>query len=316
MASTFWSADFEFRHDHLRVKKTGARVPYAGGVVKEVLDWYLFFLVVQGMRVLNGLLGRRGPAVAFTPDAPRPWYLIWAVGRAAGVRAVSDLSSADAVFFFEDATCSTPPPLAAPPHARLINFACADVSKSRVAAVFEDVFGYPLAVDPAAHDGPMVEKSEDNGAHDGRLVDGPREPAPGRVYQRMVDTLREDGLVEDMRCPTILGACDVVFLKRRPAATRFANANDEVVLTSADACFSPEERARLSAFTRAMGLDWGGLDVLRDRRDGRIYVVDVNKTDMGPPTALRLLDKVRATRRLARLFLDRLSHTTDRSAEP
>jgi len=62
--------------------------------------------------------------------------------------------------------------------------------------------------------------------------------------------------------------------------------------------YTPEEIEKLGAFARAMGLDWGGLDVLRDRRTGRLYVVDVNKTDM-PPIALPWADKLRATSRLA-----------------
>jgi hypothetical protein len=55
-----------------------------------------------------------------------------------------------------------------------------------------------------------------------------------------------------------------------------------------------------------MHLDWGGLDVLRDRADGRLYVVDVNKTDMGPPIALPWADKLRATRLMARALLELL----------
>lgn len=47
-----------------------------------------------------------------------------------------------------------------------------------------------------------------------------------------------------------------------------------------------------------MNLDWGGLDILRDRHDGRIYIVDVNKIDM-PPLALPFRDKMRSTRQLA-----------------
>jgi len=93
-----------------------------------------------------------------------------------------------------------------------------------------------------------------------------------------------------------------MFIKRRPVSSRFANMNSEVELSHADAHFTSDERDKLAAFTRAMKLDWGGLDVLRDRHDGRIYVVDVNKTDMGPPTALSLPDQVRAARGLARSF--------------
>ena len=69
------------------------------------------------------------------------------------------------------------------------------------------------------------------------------------------------------------------------------------------------EQAQLAAFARAMQLDWGGLDVLRDNKDGRLYVVDVNKTDMGPPIAMAMDDKIRVTQRLATAFLDFLRPT-------
>jgi hypothetical protein len=42
--------------------------------------------------------------------------------------------------------------------------------------------------------------------------------------------------------------------------------------------------------------------VLRNKKDGRIFIVDANKTDMGPPNAMRLGAKLRATRLLARAF--------------
>lgn len=46
---------------------------------------------------------------------------------------------------------------------------------------------------------------------------------------------------------------------------------------------SKEEQTRIARFAAAMRLDFKGLDVLRDRGDGRIYIVDANKTDTGPP---------------------------------
>ena len=52
-----------------------------------------------------------------------------------------------------------------------------------------------------------------------------------------------------------------------------------------------------------MHLDWGGMDVLRDKGDGRIYVVDVNKTDMGPPIALSIADKSKSVAILTKQLL-------------
>jgi hypothetical protein len=80
---------------------------------------------------------------------------------------------------------------------------------------------------------------------------------------------------------------------------RFANHNSEVRLLKPDDVFSPEERDLIRRFCAAMALDWGGIDVLRDRKSGDLWIVDVNKTDMGPPIALPMTDKLKATRTLA-----------------
>ena len=39
--------------------------------------------------------------------------------------------------------------------------------------------------------------------------------------------------------------------------------------------------------------------ILRDRADGRLYIVDANKTDMGPPIALPIPPKLMAVRMIA-----------------
>ena len=41
----------------------------------------------------------------------------------------------------------------------------------------------------------------------------------------------------------------------------------------------------MTLLTKKMSVDYGELDVLRDK-DGRIYVVDVNNTPAGPPKKL------------------------------
>lgn len=46
--------------------------------------------------------------------------------------------------------------------------------------------------------------------------------------------------------------------------------------------FSAAELAQLLDFGARIGLEYGELDVLRDRDSGRIYVVDVNRTPYGP----------------------------------
>jgi hypothetical protein len=211
-AGPIWFRDFEIGVTSLVVRKTGVRVPYSPSIIAEVSAWFRFFFAAKAAAPLPG-----APfTIYFTPERARPWYLIWPTIRLAGGKLAKDAASADVVMHFDDATFSpNPPPVA--PGARLVNFACRDVSKSRVAAAFEEAFGYPLAIDPTTHVGPAVEKSEINGAHDGRIVQCPMQPLPRRIYQRLIDSrgLNPD-LVDDLRTPTVGGKPICVFIKRRP----------------------------------------------------------------------------------------------------
>lgn len=299
-SGSVWLKDFEFGLTGLTVRKTGARVPYSPSVLAQVTAWFRYFFAASAIEPLSPKF-----TIAFTPERARPWYLIWAVARAAGAKLIKDASHADVVMHFEDATYSpNDAPAKLKRGARLINFACRDVSKTNVAHACAAAFGAPLAVDPLSFSGEAVEKSEINAAHDGHIVKCPTTPAPGRVYQRVVDNRMPSDLdtVEDLRTCTVGGKPVLVFLKRRPVTKRFLNTNTEVLLRSPEEVFSPAELQQISAFTREIGLDWGGVDVLRDRNDGHLYIVDANKTDMGPPIGLNLPDKIKATYMLRDAF--------------
>ncbi|WP_417493786.1 hypothetical protein [Maricaulis sp.] len=300
MHRALWWKDFEFGDGVVTVKKTGARLRLDPGLVGEVLSWFPFYFVVEGWRMRRS--SRSGPKIWFAPDRPRPWYLIWSVLHAAGARIAKSESEADAVFFFDDSTISGA--VESPASARAINRDCQSIAKSHVGTVFEQCFGYPLNVDPTQFTGELVRKSEANGAHDGQIIQAPCAAEPGFVYQKLIDNSIAGDLVEDLRCPTVGGRIPLVILKRRARSDRFANSNAGVEVVETHTVLSASEQAQLAAFARAMQLDWGGLDVLRDKSDGRLYVVDVNKTDMGPPIAMAMDDKIRVTKRLAAAFLD------------
>lgn len=290
---------FSLHGGKLRIHATGAEIP---------LHWDFFLDVWRAARMVITLYFLRAWRIVlrkpdrggmyFYPDFPPPYYTIRAVCLVAGLRAVPDPGEADWCFYFADTvTGEGSPPLAGKP---ALNHACDDIRKSRVARVFAEVFGYSLAVNPMTFVGPVVEKSEGNGRHDGRIVHCPlAAPRPGMVYQRLVDNQQADGLHLDLRVVAVGGRIPLVFVKFRETARRFANFNRRVEVSRASAWFRPEEQARLLAMARAMGLDFGAMDVLRDRRDGRLYVVDVNKTDMGPPLALPLRQRLRVARWLA-----------------
>jgi len=307
-----WFKDFEIRDNKIVVKATGAELPLGFDIIKEAVDWFPFYFYEKLRRVKYLFSSKKRLRIAYSPIVPRPWYLLSVLAYRARMQEVADFSKADAVVYFEDQTLVEPPPIPDGITGKAFNFGCYDISKSNVASVFEQVFGYNLAVDPHKYKGLMAVKSEKNGAHDGTQIMAPL-PAdevldPDMVYQKLIDNSVDDEWAEDLRCPIIGGEIALIFVKRRPLADRFANFNSSVVLHEPDGLLSNSERAKLKEFAAAMHLDIGGMDVLRDKKDGKIYVVDVNKTDMGPPIALSIADKSKSvailTKQLLKLIND------------
>jgi hypothetical protein len=288
----FWGFDFRIVDGYVHVKSTGVRFKNDLQLWADIGRWFTYYLFVRAHGFWARLTRPAGPRIWFAPHRPRPWYIIWAAVVWGGMSFARSSQAADAAFYFEDQTIAAPP---APQHKRAFNFGVADVSKSHVARVMEEAFGYPLAVDPATHVGEAVEKGEGNGLHDGRLVMCPLAPAPDKAYQRVIKTESEDGWAYDLRTACVDRRPVVVFLKQKPAAARFSIQNTSVAVKTPEEVFSPAEIAQLERFCEAMQLDWAGLDVLREHDSGRLYVVDVNKTDTGPAVVLNWADRAKAT---------------------
>ncbi|NWG46856.1 MAG: hypothetical protein HXY25_09970 [Alphaproteobacteria bacterium] len=297
--------DCEIRTRSIFVRSTGTRLVWSWSLSRDIARMLALWLTVSAVWLVRRPLKLWRPVtIGFYPYRPRPWYLIWNVTTFLGVRATDDPRDCDLLYYFEDATrAETDLAELARAGRPVINLACTDIGKDRVTAVFEEVFGYTLSLDPTRHAGEAVAKSTRNGAHDGRIVTCPiPAPEPGLVYQRLVDNSVDGRVVRDIRVPIIGREIPFVYIKERPLATRFGNDNSRVSFHETAELLSRAETDRLLAFAARMNLDVGSLDVLRDRGSGRIYVVDVNKTCMGPPVMLPFRDKVRAINRLARTF--------------
>lgn len=286
-------SDFQWSLTGVTVRKTGARVPFDHAHLSEVYHWIVYYFTV-----LFSKRAQNGPVIGFAPDPARPWYLIWPSLFLAGGKAATAGTKPDVWMHFEDKTHSDRVILPEDGKPRW-NFDATDLSKSTVARAFEDAFGYALALDPTVSTGVCVEKGEANGIHDGAIVTLPCLRRPGKVYQHLVDNRGADGLVEDLRTPTVGGKPVCVFIKRRDIDCRFSNGNSECWLRSVDEIFSADEVAKIEKFCAILRLDWGGLDILRDANSGLLYIVDANRTDMGPPITLPLADKIASTYQLA-----------------
>ena len=121
------------------------------------------------------------------------------------------------------------------------------------------------------------------------------------VYQKEIDNITGDGLVLDYRVPVHGNNIPLVYLKYRPMETRFSNTNNFVEMKETPEIFSDEEIEKILKFTEKMGIDFGELDILRDK-DGRIYIVDVNSSPWGPPNGLPVADQKMAVKILTKSF--------------
>ncbi|MEI6713397.1 MAG: hypothetical protein WCO60_06570 [Verrucomicrobiota bacterium] len=245
--------------------------------------------------------------VVCSPEIPKLNYILRKLIMLCGARPTTNVSPKGKriAFYWIDSTKNFYPSelLAAMGESKVINGGCIDISKMNVEAVFCEVFGYSGFVDPQVHQGLAVEKGDDNALHDGRVVQCPVDnPILGKVYMRLIDNAIDSETVEDLRVPFFGDNIPFVYVKYRPMNERFGIANSSVRIVETRDVFSRQEMARINTFCRSFPVEYGELDVLRDRKNGRIYIVDVNKTPGGFADSLSYEDEVDALRRLWHAF--------------
>lgn len=280
---------------HPRVRITMDRSFFRS--LRAVVQLYAYFVMVGATRIFKP--NRERSKIAFYPQSAPPWYNIWLVAQVSDLQIVSDVEAADTIFVFDDETFS---------HAgrRLdtsqrdcaFNDRIEDISKTHVGNVFEKVFGYTLTVNPLTYRGLAVCKSDLNGTHDGKIVQCPlpaSEIDADAIYQRFIDSAFDGERSEDLRTNVIKGAIPAVFHKYKSLDARFGTSYLHTDVRAADDVFSSEEQRLIAAFCGEIGLDFGCIDILRDKTDNRIYIVDVNKTCM-PVLSLSFKEQLRGLR--------------------
>lgn len=290
----------------IHVKTTGQQIPIDTKLLISVIAVLRMYLYLFGVKFFRWLR-RATPTenIAFYPEQPAFWYNIWIDVQISGLRLCENTNDADFVFVFDDTTKTDVDLTKVGSEKILINHRITDVSKKTVGVVFEDVFGYPISIDPLTYKGRGIRKSDENGTHDGKVLEFPiREDQvmPHFAYQRLVETINESGVCEEYRVAFVFGRIAVVYHKYKAVERRFGTEYLDVKLRSAEDVFSRAEVERLVTFCEQMGLDFGAIDVLRDKHSKRIYVVDVNKTCM-PVLSLKFAVQMDAHRRISMALL-------------
>jgi hypothetical protein len=175
---------------------------------------------------------------------------------------------------------------------RVVNLHSRNIGKKYTDQVFGEVFGYSVGLDPLSFRGVCVRKSDINAKHDGTIILCPvAHVEEGFVYQKLVDNSWGDDSVMDIRVIVIKTVLPHLFLKFRKRDVRFKNISENPRLVPTSQTLRPEEVEKINLFVQRIGLEYGELDVLRDKGDGKIYIVDVNNTPQGPPKHTKRADK-------------------------
>jgi len=167
---------------------------------------------------------------------------------------------------------------------KVLNFHCQDVSKSLTNQLFHEAFGYSIAVNPLTYTEKCVVKSNLNAQHDGKIISCPIDKTEsGVVYQKLVENELEEGKVVDYRVPVFNKVIPFVYIyikKNQTETQRFFGYPSLISVQIAETkeIFDETEISNILSFCQKLGLDYGELDVLRDKTDKRIYIVDANNT--------------------------------------
>jgi len=170
-------------------------------------------------------------------------------------------------------------------HPGYLNGRCTDISKVHVDRVFGDVFGFSTEIDPTTFRGYAVMKPDENCSGVGVLIEMPVKPedvSPDHIYQKLVDNTIGDGVVREYRVTVMFGEITDVVRQDRLEAGRLigrgAGGTRGSKVMTAEEAFSASDISRILTFCDRLGLDFGELDILPDRTEGQLYILDANKT--------------------------------------
>lgn len=243
--------------------------------------------IIENLKKTNQKLNRSRKKILFYPDLPSRFATIYQVCLFLGYNITNNIEEDyDAAIKWKDATFS--------PNdykllhllsqdENLINVGCEDISKSHTDKIFHSVFGYSTEVNPVTYTGNCVVKSNLNYKHDGKIISCPISQVESDVvYQKLINAGVEDNKLLEFRVPVFKQLIPFVYLclKESSMDKRFLGYESfvSVQVTDTKEVFSEDERQKLLLFCQKMGLDYCALDVLRDKVDRRIYIVDANNT--------------------------------------
>lgn len=275
---------------HALNKRRGIKNDYRSGMpLPELVYKEIVFSFQELANYLKN--GFRSKTILAWPDFPSRHSALYKLCRHMNYNLTNKLErSFDVAVYYEDTTFRKHYEVMEniAKSKRVINLHSRDISKINVEKAFSEVFGYSSFCDPTTYHGKCVKKSDANATHDGIIIDCPvSHKEEGFIYQIVLDNETGDNLHKDIRVPIMAGEIPYVFYQYRLPVNRFSIAKRASLVPTKEA-LSEKEKSLILKLSIVLNLEFGEMDVIRHKKDQKIYVIDVNNT---PSTRARLFNK-------------------------
>lgn len=265
---------------------------------KKIVKRFILQIIFNGWFALSYLRNfGKANTILFYPRLPDKGSVIYKIVKILGCRMTNDARKEHQLaVHWEDVTVRNPSLVLNELNRTnpVININCRDISKTHVNDVFRQTFGYDLFIDPLTFKGRGLMKSETNGLHSGVETEFPiKEKEERFVYEKIIHCRYGEDLILNYRTIVMKDTIPFVYSTYRPAKDPFGKIIADSHITAAQDAYSADEVEKIISFCKAIGLDYGELDIIRDDDDGRIYILDCNNTP-GGPTKLTVREMLKA----------------------
>ena len=253
--------------------------------------------------------GFKNKTILVYPEFPNKRTTIFKIARHYNYNLTNNIKSKpDIVINWEDVTFKSNCPELQQFSKHVINAESSDISKVYVDNAFKEVFGYSTFIDPLTYTGKIVRKSDLNAKHDGTILNGPLKTIDEEsIYQILIDNSYNDTLVKDIRVPVVIVALDFTYIKYRDITERFKNTTVDTQVVNTGDVLSKKEIELINQFCKKIHFEYGELDILRNKDDDKIYIVDINNTPYGPPANTPIEEEKKAIQELGRHLKERFT---------
>ena len=173
---------------------------------------------------------------------------------------------------------------------KIINKNLKDISKLNLEKVHKEIFGYNLLIEPTKFDGEFISKGNGNKEraplipsyklHKRKLKLG--EVNKNLIYQKNVNNTDDNNNIIDHRA--FVFNYKVKYVIKYVVDTKFltrVGTTKKKEFVEFEKYFDKSDIIKINRFINKLGVEYGEIDIIRDRNTKKLYLIDVNNTPSG-----------------------------------